>query len=85
MAAYKCIIVLGVNVFGVCQVVFPDGNPGEDLCLLSHCHYLIGAPSTFSLVAAMYRDLPLYWIEDADAPLTEASFRRFDDLFQHIY
>ena len=68
-----------------CQVVFPDGNPGEDLCLLSHCHYLIGAPSTFSLVAAMYRDLPLYWIEDADAPFTEASFRRFDYLFQHIY
>lgn len=68
-----------------CQVVFPDGNPGEDLCLLSHCDYLIGAPSTFSLVAAMYRDLPLYWIEDADAPVTDASFRRFDDLFRHIY
>ena len=68
-----------------CQVVFPDGNPGEDLCLLSHCDYLIGAPSTFSLVAAMYRDLPLYWIEDADAPVIEASFRRFDDLFRHIY
>ena len=68
-----------------CQVVFPDGNPGEDLCLLSHCDYLIGAPSTFSLVAAMYRDLPLYWIENADAPVTEASFRRFDDLFRHIY
>ncbi len=67
------------------RVVFPDGNPAEDLCLLSHCHYLIGAPSTFSLVAAMYRDLPLYWIEDADAPLTEASFHRFDELFRHIY
>ena len=67
-----------------CEVVFPDGNPGEDLCLLSHCDYLIGAPSTFSLVAAMYHDRPLYWIMDADAPLNESSFRYFDDLFQHI-
>ncbi|MBR1484329.1 MAG: glycosyltransferase [Prevotella sp.] len=68
-----------------CQVSFPDGNPGEDLCLLSHCDYLIGAPSTFTLVAAMYRDLPLYWIEDAQAALTPDSFRRFDYLFRHLY
>ena len=67
-----------------CEVVFPDGNPGEDLCLLSHCDYLMGAPSTFSLVAAMYHDRPLYWIMDADAPLNDNSFGYFDDLFQHI-
>ena len=67
-----------------CEVVFPDGNPGEDLCLLSHCDYLIGAPSTFSLVAAMYHDRPLYWMMDADAPLSEGSFRYFNDLLQHI-
>ena len=67
-----------------CEVVFPDGNPGEDLCLLSHCDYLMGAPSTFSLVAAMYHDRPLYWIMDADAPLHDNSFGYFDDLFQHI-
>ena len=68
-----------------CKIVFPDGNPGQDLCLLSHCHYLIGAPSTFTLVAAMYHDLPLYWIEDPMTPVTEASFKKFDYLFQHIY
>ena len=68
-----------------CQVVFPDGNPGEDLCLLSHCHYLIGAPSTVTLVASMYRDLPLYWIEEPRQELTEESFKRFDYLFKHIY
>lgn len=67
-----------------CKVVFSDGNPGEDLCLLSHCDYLIGAPSTFSLVAAMYHNRPLYWIMDADAALSESSFGYFDDLFQHI-
>ena len=68
-----------------CKVVFPDGNPGEDICLLSHCHYLMGAPSTFTLVASMYNDLPLYWIEDPTLPVNEKSFKRFDYLFQHIY
>ena len=64
--------------------VFPKGNPGEDLCLLSHCDYLIGAPSTFSLVASMYRDLPLYWIREPEAPLSDCSFSRFDTLFRKI-
>ena len=68
-----------------CKVEFPDGNPAEDMCLLSLCDWLIGAPSTFSLVAAMYRDVPLYWIEDPEAPLTQERFGRFDDLFRHIY
>lgn len=66
------------------QVTFPDGNPGQDLCLFSHCDYLIGPPSTFTLVAAMYRDLPLYWIKDADAAVTPVSFERFDRLFREI-
>ncbi|MBQ8656098.1 MAG: glycosyltransferase [Prevotella sp.] len=70
--------------FGSHRVTFPDGNPGEDLCLLSHCDRLIGPPSTFSLVAAMYRDLPLYWVTDPQQPVTEASFGHFDQLFQHI-
>jgi hypothetical protein len=67
-----------------CDLCFPEGNPGEDLCLLSHCTHLMGAPSTFSLVAAMYRDLPLYWAEDPEQDLSLALFRKFDYLFQHI-
>lgn len=66
------------------EVYFPEGNPGQDLYLLSRCDYLMGAPSTFSLVASMYHDTPLYWIMDAEAPLTEASFGTFDELFRHI-
>ena len=64
------------------KVAFPAGNPAEDLCLLSHCNYLMGAPSTFTLVAAMYHDAPLYWIEDPTAPL---AFQKFDALFRRIY
>lgn len=67
-----------------CEVVFPQGNPGEDLCLLSRCDYLMGAPSTFTLVASMYRNTPLCWIMDANKPLSSDSFDYFDYLFRHI-
>lgn len=68
-----------------CRVVFPMGNPAEDMCLLSECDYLIGPPSTFTLVASMYHDRPLYWIIDLEAPVTEESFGRFDDLFRYTF
>ena len=66
------------------EFVFAAGNPGEDLCLLSRCDAIIGAPSTFSLVASLYRDLPLYWIEDADKYFTSDDFSRFSTLFRQI-
>ena len=65
-------------------VHFPEGNPAEDLCLFSHCHNLIGPPSTFTLVASMYRDLPLYWIMDPAKDPTPKDFQHFDTLFRHI-
>ena len=67
------------------NVVFPCGSPGEDLCLLSHCDYLIGARSTFSLVASLYRDIPIYWIEDPLAKFTKESFRDFEYYFKDIH
>ncbi len=63
---------------------FATGTPGEDLCLLSRCQYIIGAPSTFSLVASMYHDSRLCWmmapLADGEAP----QFDQFDQLFRHI-
>lgn len=66
------------RVLGADKVHFPDGKPVEDLCLFSQCDYLIGPPSTFTLVAAMYRDVPLHWIVDANATLTPDSFQLFN-------
>lgn len=71
------------KTLGNATVVFPDGNPGEDLYLLSCCDYLIGAPSTFTLIASMYHDTPLYWITDAYKPMEEKDWGHFDELFQH--
>lgn len=64
--------------------VFAKGNPAEDLCLLSHCDALIGAPSTFTLVASMYRDLPLCWIEDPAKEVSLTDFGTFARLFRRI-
>jgi len=66
------------------KVCFPEGNPAEDLCLLSKCDKLMGPPSTFTLVAAMYHDTPLYWINEPEATPAEADFKTFDELFRHI-
>ena len=66
------------------NVCFPDGNPGEDLYLLSQCDYLIGAPITYTLVASMYHETPLYWITDISTPLCQESFKLFDEQLYHI-
>lgn len=66
------------------KVFFPCGNPGEDLCVLSKCDLLAGPPSTFSLVASMYRNLPLYWVAKPDKPVEDNDFGRFEHLFRHI-
>ena len=65
------------RILGTDTVHFPDGKPAEDLCLLSRCDYLIGPPSTFTLVASMYHDTPLHWIVDPQATLTTNSFQSF--------
>jgi hypothetical protein len=55
------------------------------MCLLSLCDWLIGAPSTFSLVAAMYRDIPLYRMDTVDvSQMTEEGFRLFAFWFQNM-
>lgn len=66
------------------KIVFAEGNPGEDLCLLSECDYIMGPPSTFSLVSAMYRDVPLYWIKDPKKEIEFSDFGYFRDLFKEI-
>ncbi len=65
-------------------IFFPDGNPGQDLCLLSHCDLLVGPPSTFTLTAALYHDTPLYWMKDPNHKIAPEDFKPFDTLFKEI-
>ncbi len=60
-------------------VYFPGGSPAEDLCLFSECDYLIGPLSTFTLIASMYHDTPLYWMADGNCNITREAFRVFAD------
>lgn len=61
------------------------GSAPEDLFMLSECEYLIGPPSTFSLVAAMYRDIPLYRMDTADEQQMDMEgFRLFEYWFQNM-
>ena len=66
------------------KIVFKQGGQEDDLCLLSECDYLIGAPSTFSLVAAMFHDIPLCWMKEKNVSLSLASFGKFAELFRNI-
>ena len=67
------------------QIHLLNNNAPADLFMLSECDFLIGPPSTFSLVAAMYRDIPLYRMETADASqLTKEGFQLFDYWFRRI-
>lgn len=65
-------------------LTFPKGSAIEDLYLLSQCDWLMGPPSTFTLVASMYRDVPLYWIASARHQLAAGDFDHFDHLFRNI-
>jgi hypothetical protein len=48
----------GVNAF------FSTGHPLEDMYGLSGCDYIFGPPSTFSLWASFYGQVPLFHIDD---------------------
>ena len=62
-----------------------QGSAPEDLFMLSECDYLIGPPSTFSMVAAMYRDIPLYRMDRADAQsMTPEGFLLFEYWFRNM-
>ena len=66
------------------DVYLPSGSPAEDLCLLSECDYLTGALSSFTLVASMYHNTPLYWMSGEIGNFTESDFHDFDYQSMHF-
>ena len=47
----------------------------EDLCLLSHCDYILGPPSSFSSWASFIGKVPLLHIEDPDQQFSLEQFK----------
>ena len=66
------------------QIHLLNGSPAEDLYLLSCCDYIIGPPSTFSLMAAFYEDRDLYWIFDKNKSIQKSDFKKFAQCFRNI-
>lgn len=66
------------------NVYLSKGSGIEDLQLLSQCDYLMGVKSTFSLWASFYRDIPLYWIMDANKTLENNDFVHFEDVYMSV-
>jgi len=46
----------------------------EDMYLLSKCNFIIGPPSTFSIWASFYGDVPLYMIKEINQPIRDQNF-----------
>ncbi len=60
-------------------------NAAQDLFMLSECDYIMGPPSTFSLVASMYRDIPFYRMDTKNVEsLTTNAFNTFNYWFRRI-
>ena len=63
-------------------IVMPENNPAQDMIMLSECDAIIGPPSTFSLTACMYHDIPLCWMEEASPE--NMRFDKFENHFRNI-
>jgi hypothetical protein len=71
---------LSPDAFGT-DVAAGPGDAVGDLYTLAACDYLIGPPSTFSMWASFYGDVPLFTLE-SDAPrLRRDGFRVFTSQF----
>lgn len=61
------------------------GSGPEDLYMLSQCDYVIGPPSTFSVVATMYGKALFLRMDTPDeSRISKESFRDFDYWFRRI-
>ena len=62
------------QVFARFDVTFGTGDLIEDMYALARCDYLIGAPSTFTMWASFYNDVPLNIIRSADQQMNLSDF-----------
>lgn len=70
------------------NVYISHGASWEDLGLFAKCDYLVGVPSSYTLVATMYGHARLHWLtnnkdisEESDFQTFEVRFREFDNCF----
>jgi hypothetical protein len=63
------------NNYDGLDIVKGPGDPGGDLFSLAACDYIMGPPSTFTIWASFFGNVPLYMIKDPSNPLRLDSFK----------
>jgi len=53
-----------------------NSSPTKDIIGLSKCDYICGPPSTFSAWASLYKDIPLYFVENLKTPIRKENFNQ---------
>lgn len=66
---------LDPRMINALHITVLEGNEIEDLCALSHCDYLIGPPSSFTMWASFMGKVPLQFIESQDYVINEKQFQ----------
>lgn len=72
---------LNRDLFGGANCSFGTGHFFEDMYALASCDYIVGPPSTFSLWASFYGQVPLCFLQKPDEPL---ALTNFVDYFSHV-
>lgn len=65
---------LNRDLFKAANCFFGSGHFLEDMYALARCDYIVGPPSTFSLWASFYGQVPLCFLQRPDEPLALADF-----------
>lgn len=62
------------SIFGRSDCTFGTGHYLEDMYALARCDYIVGPPSTYSLWASFYGQVPLCFLQNRDAKLGLTNF-----------
>ncbi|MDA3890630.1 MAG: alpha-1,2-fucosyltransferase [Salinivirgaceae bacterium] len=72
-------VKLDIKHFSGFDVLFGPNHELEDMLVLSKCDYIFGPPSTYTMWASFYGNVPLAKLENKDLILTKASFKRYNE------
>jgi len=69
--------VLDPEMFKEMHCHFGPNHHLQDMYAFAECDYIIGPPSTYTLWASFYGNVPLYFIQDPNKPVTLDMFKDY--------
>lgn len=74
--------IIEKNTFTDHKYASGTGNIIEDMYSFTKCDYIIGPPSTYTIWASFYGNVPLYFIESPELKITIDGFKTYNDLLK---